>query len=97
MGTYYRGSVVRITGTFTNLTGAAIDPTDVFFSYKDPSGTVVTKHYGADSQPLRSATGIYTYDIQADISGIYTYKFYSTGTGKAAVEAVFMIAPEGVV
>jgi len=97
MGTYYRESVVRVTGTFTNAAGASVDPTVIYFAYKDPNGVVTTNRYGVDPQPLRSGAGVYTYDIQADISGMYSYKFYSTGTGKAAVEQQFVVSPEIVV
>lgn len=83
-----------MTGTFTNAAGAATDPTSVFFAYKDPSGTVTTNTYGVDPQPAKSGTGVYTYDIQADASGTYSYRFYSTGTGKAATEQMFTIASE---
>src|SRR6267142_3819766 len=91
MGPYYRGSVVRVIGTFTNAAGASIDPADVFFSYKDPNGVITTNHYGVDSQPLRSGVGVYTYTIQADVSGIYSYKFLSTGIRKASAEQQLVV------
>jgi hypothetical protein len=44
IGSYDKGDVVRITGTFTNSAATAIDPTSVFFSAKDtiPDATYLT-------------------------------------------------------
>ena len=89
--TYRMGDDVRCTGTFTDSDGAAIDPATVIFSVKDPSGNVDSYIYGVDAEVVKSATGVYYVDVDADESGDWWYRFHSTGTGKAAEEDRFVV------
>jgi RPA family protein len=89
MATYDKGDLVRVTGTFTNAAGTAIDPTMVKFQVLNPAGTTTTYTYGVDAALVKSAVGVYYVDISADVTGIYYYRFYSTGTGQAADEGQF--------
>lgn len=84
---YDVGDRVRWTCTYTDSDGAAQDPTSVYFSIEDPSGNVVTYQYGVDAEVIRDSTGVYHVDVDKDEAGTWTVRGYSTGTGKAAVEA----------
>ena len=80
---YRVGDLVRITGTWTNAAGTAVDPDAVVVSYKPPSGTTTTLTYGVDAEVVKDSTGVYHVDIDADETGTWGYKFQSTGTGQA--------------
>lgn len=91
MNEYTVGNVIRCSTAFTNLAGAAIDPTTVSFSFKTPAGVVTTYVYPTDVQLVKDSTGNYHVDIAADTEGLYSWRFFSTGTGKAAVEGQFAV------
>jgi len=90
--TYDYGDLVRVTGTFTNAAGTATDPTAVLCKYRNPSGTITTLTYGTDAALVKSATGIYYTDINANESGVWRYRIYSTGTGQGAAETFFEVS-----
>lgn len=85
------GDLVRVTGTFTTLAGAATDPTNVYFSFKTPAGTTTTYTYGVDAALVKSSTGIYYVDVNVTAAGNWYYRFYSTGTGQTADESYFAV------
>ena len=89
---YEKGDLVRCTGTFTDTDGDAQDPGSVFFKYKNPIGTTTTLTYGVDGALIKSATGIYYTDVNANIEGDWYYRFESTGTGQAANESYFTVS-----
>ena len=91
MNTWTLGSVVRVTGTFTNSSGTAIDPTSVFFKFKTPKGTITSYTYGADAELVKSTTGIYYVDITTTMAGTWFVRFSSTATGAAAEEDEFNV------
>lgn len=92
MANFYQvGDLVRVTGTFTTLAGAATDPTSVFFSFKTPSGTTTTYTYGTDAQLVKSGVGIYYVDVSITEKGNWYYRFFSTGTGQTADEGYFSV------
>lgn len=88
---YTLGDEVRITGTFKDGAGAVQDPTDVYCKYSDPSGNVITLHYGVDGELLKDSVGVYHVDVDADEAGTWEYRFYSTGAGQAAGESLFKV------
>ena len=97
--TYDLGDVVRLTGTWTDPlnSDAALDPTAVNLSIRNPAGTVTTYVYGDDAELVKSSTGVYYLDLDLDTAGIWHYRFFSTGTGKAAEEEYLtVIAPQAV-
>jgi hypothetical protein len=87
---YDVGDLIRCTGTFATAS-VDVDPSAVFFSVKAPSGTETDYTYGVDGQLVKSATGIYYVNVSATESGMYKYRFYSTGTGQAASEGQFRV------
>jgi hypothetical protein len=91
MRNYDKGDLVRCTGLFTDDDGVAQDPSEVYFKVKDPAGETTTYQYGVDGDLKKSATGSYYIDIDADTSGIWSYRFYSTGSGQAADEEKFTV------
>jgi len=89
---YDVGDQVICQALFTSAaTGAAVDPTDVYFQVKDPSGNITTYHYGVDPEVAKLAVGQYTATVNIDEAGIWYYRWYSTGIGMAAGENVFNV------
>lgn len=92
---YEVGDLVRCYGVFTDQDSVALDPTNVFFSYKNPAGTITTLTYGVDAALVKSGVGNYYVDITVPsaltATGTWYYRFYSTGTGQTANEALFVV------
>jgi len=88
---YDNGDLVRVTGTFTNAAGAAVDPTAVLFKVKAPNGQTTTYTYGTDAALVKESTGVYYVDVNANQSGKWRVRWYSTGTGQAATEDFFTV------
>ena len=91
--TYDVGDLVRVTGTFTNAAGAAVDPTVVTFTFRTPAGVATTYTYGVDAQLVKSATGVYYVDINVTAPQYWYCRFVSTGSGQAAGPHVFWVRP----
>lgn len=90
---YDLGDLVRCSGPFTTTAGAAMDPAAVYFKAKDPEGAVIGPYqYGVDAQLVKDSVGNYHVDLDANKTGTWTYKFYSTGNGQAADERSFTVA-----
>lgn len=86
INTYDIGDLVRVTGTFTDAAGAAVDPTTVVLKVKDPLGAIATYIYGTDAALVKSATGVYYADLSVAMPGSYWARFAATGTGQCAGE-----------
>ena len=80
-----QGDLVRLWGEYRDGDEVAHDPTVVKLSIRHPGGKVVTYTYG-DGLLLKDSTGNYYFDFSADNPGTVYYRFFSTGTGKAAAE-----------
>ena len=91
LGSFDYGDLVRCTGTYTDSAGTALDPTVVGMQYKNPSGTVTSLVYLTDAALVRSSTGIYYVDINANATGKWRVRWYSTGTGQAAEQEEFYV------
>jgi hypothetical protein len=82
---------------FTDTDGEPMDPDAVFFKAKDPEGTVIGPYeYGTDAELVKDGPGLYHVDVDANKPGTWRYRFYSTGTGQAAKEGSFTVAPSTV-
>jgi hypothetical protein len=92
--THDKGDLVQCTGTWTDSAGVATDPTAVKFSFITPAGVQTNYVYGTDAALVKSSTCVYYVNISAATSGMYQYRFYSTGTGQAAETAVFYVAED---
>lgn len=85
MAEYAEGSLVKLTGTFTDEVGAAVDPSVVKVAIEKSDGTTTTYTYGTDPEVTKPSTGIY--QIQVDTTGkpgYWHYRWYSTGSGQTA-------------
>ena len=86
--TYDVGDLVKVTGTFTDSDGNAVDPTALTVYYKDPSGNISELVYLTDTDVVKASTGVYTANV--DVSGRWYYRFKGTGSAQAAGETFFM-------
>lgn len=93
MNHYDKDDVVRCTGHFTNNLDADIDPTNVYFKLEDPYGTQTTQEYGVDIAVIKDSPSHYYVDVDAKYEGIYTYRFVSSGVGKAGGDKKFVVDP----
>lgn len=82
---------VRAATVFKNTSGTAVDPANVFFKFKTPGRVETIYQYGVDVELVKDSTGNYHVDIDANETGIWKWKFYSTGSGQAADAGRFTI------
>jgi hypothetical protein len=87
---YLLGNIVRISATFYN-SGTPINPTAVLLRLKKGDNSVSTFVYGTNAELRQDITGTYYMDVPADPVGLYTYNWYSTGTGQAAGQENFVV------
>jgi len=92
---YTYGTLVRVSGAFTDDAGKALDPDAVECQLIAPTGTKTSYAYSAvpDEGVVQDAPGRYHYDIDAHIAGVWHYRWCSTGTGQAADEFHFKVQP----
>jgi uncharacterized protein YfaS (alpha-2-macroglobulin family) len=88
---YALGTNVTVSAIFKNAAGVAADPTNVFFSVKDPEGTQTDLTYGVGVEIVKDSVGNYHAAIDASVPGTWHYRFYATGSGKAADEGSFTV------
>lgn len=91
---YQQGDLVRV--DLAVLSGSTpIDPTRLFFTLRLPSGTETTVEYGVGTDIIRDGTGLYHILVDTTAAaGWYEGRWFSTGTGQAAVPwHAFVIAP----
>ena len=86
---YDIGDTRRLTVTFTNLAGAAADPTGVTFSIRKPDGTAINYVYLTDAEIVKSGTGVYYVDFAITLPGRHIYRFAGTGAVAAAENGEF--------
>ena len=85
-GRIYPETSLRLTVTFADADGAAVDPATVTFTTCSPSGGVTSYVYGTDAEVGKSAVGNYYADISPDQSGRWFFRWKTTGTGTALVD-----------
>ena len=90
---YQNGDKVRIFGTFQSTGGTALDPTVVRARYQPPGSTTVTRTYSGTTHVVRTGTGQFYLDIPVNVRGVWRYRWDSSGAGKAASEAQFIVEP----
>jgi len=88
--TYDSGDRIRTTGTWTNSTGATVDPTVIICEYKAPSGTTTVLVYGVDAI-VRSTRGTYYTDVSLDEAGTWFVRWEGTGAAEAAAESYWVV------
>lgn len=84
INSYVSGSLVRVTGTFTDVNGSLVDPTTVTLKYKVGGGSIITLTF-AGGGLTKQSTGIYYVDL--DTTGFtgpnyqtWTLEWIGTGT-----------------
>ena len=82
--TFNLGDRVRCTGTLAQTDGTLLDPSTVKAWHRSPIATLTTLTYGVDVALVKDAIGVYYFDLDVDIAGLWIYGFYSLGAGKAA-------------
>lgn len=89
-----KGSLVRLTASFTNAIGDPIDPDVVSARVRTPGG-VVTEHTFGDSPGDIATDGVgeYHLDVIATQAGEWWFRFESSGNGQAANEHKFTVSP----
>jgi hypothetical protein len=80
------GDGVRLTGTFTDIAGAAADPTAVTFRMKEPDDTVTVYVYLTDGELVKDSTGVYHVDWTLLQDGDHYWRMEGTGAVIAAAE-----------
>lgn len=88
---WHEGDKVRCVGVIEDAAGTDTDPSVVKFTYRTPSGVVTTLTHGVEAALEKDSPGNYHVDIPADEPGIYSYRFYSTGSGQAASRGQFRV------
>lgn len=89
--TYDLDSLIRVTATWSDTAGSAIDPTTVTLYIKSPASTLTTLVYGVDTDLVKDTTGVYHADINVTESGKYYYRFKGTGAAQASSEYWFSV------
>lgn len=90
MNEYLLGNIVRVTAYFNN-SGTAVNPAAVMLYLKKGNNNKVLYVYGVNPEIVRPTTGTYYMDVEASIPGLYTYNWFSTGTGQAAGQDNFVV------
>lgn len=90
---YDIGDLVRVSGAFTDVNDADIDPTTVTFKFTDPSGNTTSYTYVTDAEVVKDSTGHYHVDVSVDEAGTWYYRWESGGSGQAAEEGSFVVRP----
>jgi hypothetical protein len=85
---YDVGDLVRITGTFRNLEGDLESPSDVVAKVLDPLGVQATFGGG---DVIEEGEGVFYMDLEADLTGLWTYRFEGAGTLISTDEASFYV------
>lgn len=87
---YFVGQVVKLEATFTTTAGAFIDPTLVTFTILPPNSTSI-EVTSATTDVAHPSTGVYTYNQEATLPGVWNYRSHSTGVGQSAGEGWFVV------
>ena len=94
-GHFEYGVTVKLQAACTNIGGGAIDPATATFRIKNPVGVLTTYVYGTDAEIVKSATGIYSMNINCQRGGDWCWEFITTGPDGArqrrfAVESSYL-------
>lgn len=86
---YNIGDLIRIQGTFKDISGTVVDPTNITLKVKVPAGTVSTYYYPCTI--TRTSTGVYYFDFAITASGTHYYNWAGTGAYTVADESSFEV------
>lgn len=80
-GKIFVNTSLRLTVSFADEDGNAVDPDTVTFRMKSPCCDETTLVYGTDAALSKLSTGNYAADIQPDRGGVWHFRWQTTGTG----------------
>ena len=83
------GDVIRLSVVFKDLNKAAVDPSQVKLTIRQPDGEIVQYQYMVGAQIIKSSVGNYYCDFLVTQEGMTYYKWVATGTVNAAEESSF--------
>lgn len=84
---YIAGNIIRLTATFRDSAGAAVDPTAVEFRVVAP-GAAVSVVAGT-----RASSGEWFADVTAATPGKWAFRAVASGAVVAAAEGSFQVLP----
>lgn len=91
---YYENQTVKLTGTFVDSSGVAIDPPTVTFVTMSPSGVVANLTYNNDPNVARSGPGVYLATVGVSEAGEWRYGVKSAGGNlMSASYGLFVVLP----
>ncbi len=82
-GRKFVNSPIRIAANFQNDSGTDTDPTTIKVKFMGPTGIETTYTYGTDAALLKASTGDYYVDFTPDMSGLWHFRWVTTGTNTA--------------
>ena len=89
------GDILRTTARFTTSTAstATKNPTSVKWRRVSPAGVVASYTFSAATGPVivRDTTGVFHADVLATASGVYWYRWTSTGNITTSQEGSFQV------
>jgi hypothetical protein len=85
------GDQAKVTGYFTDVSGALVDPATVTVKIKNPAGSVQTLVYNTDLEVVRDSVGVYHVLIDLTSSGNWFYRFAGSGTHIVANEGTLSV------
>ena len=91
---HQKGDRIRISMSFADLDGTAVNPDTVTLEVMDPSGNIDSYHYEASPTDIvQLATGSFYKDVEGDESGDWHYWVESTGSGEGTQSGQFVVEP----
>lgn len=86
MSTVYDvGDLVRVTAAFTDVDGAAVDPTIVKLQVRS---RLISAVY---TDAVQDGTGLFHRDVPVDCSGVWYYRWTGIGAVEAGGEGAFQV------
>ena len=79
MASKYVPATHEVRATYTDAAGTLYDPDTVVMTVVDPAGTVT------NPTPANPSVGVYDFDFQLDLAGIWFYDVVATGPDGAVV------------
>lgn len=75
---------------FTDISGAATDPTSVTLTVRKPDGTLLSYGYptGTDGNLTKETTGRFYYDVAIDQNGLWHWRLSGEGAVVTSEEGV---------
>lgn len=90
--TYELGNVIKVSGSFTDSNDEPVDPSQVSVSILTPGKSLLSYVYNQGQEVKKEGTGIYYIEINANITGDWYVRFFSSGSIISASEILFRVS-----